>query len=104
MADKLAFNEPLMNMSVPRQWIGRGATAAAGYQSVGPISKYQSGWQPLAGYPPYVPKKQAEYSHHLVVMPKNEAYGQVGELQSGTPGLGQHMAECEQKAEIFREQ
>ena len=40
MADKLACNEPLMNVSVPRQWIGRLATAAVGYQSVGPISKY----------------------------------------------------------------
>ena len=54
MAEKLSFNEPLMNMSVPRQWIRRGATAAAAYQSVGPIRKYQCGWQPPAAYPPYV--------------------------------------------------
>ena len=39
MADKMACNEPLMNVSVPRQWLGIGATAASGYQSVGPISK-----------------------------------------------------------------
>ena len=43
MADKLACNEPLMNVSAPRQWLGRVATAAAGYQSVGPIRKYQGG-------------------------------------------------------------
>ena len=60
MAEKLACNKPLMNVSVPIQWIGRVATSAAGYQSVGPISKYQCGWQPPAGYLPYVPKKQAE--------------------------------------------
>ena len=57
MTEKLACNEPLMNMSVPRQWIGRGATSAARYQSVGPISKYHGVWKPPAGYPPYVPKK-----------------------------------------------
>ena len=39
IAEKLAFNEPLINLSVPRQWLVRGATAAAGYQSVGPIRK-----------------------------------------------------------------
>ena len=32
MAEKLACNEPLTNVSVPRQWIGRGAVAAAGYK------------------------------------------------------------------------
>ena len=53
------------------------------------------------GYLPYVPKKKAEYGHHLVVMPKNEAHGQVLQLQPGTPGVGKHMAEREQKAEIF---
>ena len=37
-------------------------------------------------------------------MPKNEAHGQVGKMQPGTPGIGQHMAECEQEAEIFRAQ
>ena len=30
MAEKLAYNEPLMNVSVPRQWLERGAKAAAG--------------------------------------------------------------------------
>ena len=59
MAEKLACNKQLMDVSVPRQWLRRGATAAAGYQSVGPIRKYQGGWQPPAGYPPYVPKNQA---------------------------------------------
>ena len=92
MADKLECNEPLMNVSVPIQWFGRGATAAAGYHSVGPISKYQGGWQPPAGYPPYVPKKQAKYGYHLFVMPKNEAHGQVGQLQPGTPGVVQYTA------------
>ena len=43
MADKLACNKPLMNVSVPRQWLERGVTATEGYQSVGPISKYQAG-------------------------------------------------------------
>ena len=104
MDEKLACNEPLMNVSVPRQWLGRAATAAARYHSVGPISKYQGGWQPPSRYPPYVPKKQAEYVHHLVVMPKNEANGQVGQLNPGTPGVGQYTAEREQKAEIFWEQ
>ena len=85
----------------PRQWIGRGATAAEGYQSVGPISKYQGGWQPPAGYPPYVPEKKAEYGHHLVVIPKNGAHGQVDQLHPGTPGVGQYTAEREQKVEIF---
>ena len=40
MDEKLACNEPLTNVSVPRHWLGRGATAAAGIHSVGPISKY----------------------------------------------------------------
>ena len=56
MAKKLACNEPLMNVSVPRKWLGRGSTEAAGYNSVEPIIKYQGGWQPPAGYPPYVPQ------------------------------------------------
>ena len=91
-----------MNVSVPRHWNGRAATSAAGYQLVGPISKYQGVWQPPAGYPPYVPKNQADYALHLVVIPKNEAHGQVGQLQPGAPGIGKQMAEREQKAEIFR--
>ena len=37
MAEKLACNEPLMKVSFRRQWLGRGVTAAAGYQSVVPI-------------------------------------------------------------------
>ena len=77
MAEKLSCNEPLMNVSFPRQWLRRGATAAAGYQSVVPISKYQGGWQPPAGYPPYVPKNQVEYAYHLVVIAKNEARGRA---------------------------
>ena len=44
MAEKLACNEPLMNVSVPRQCIGRGAISEAGYQSVVPIRNYQGGW------------------------------------------------------------
>ena len=51
------------------------------------IRKYQCRWQPPAIYPPYVPKKQAGYGHHLVVMPKNEAHGQVGHLKPWTPGV-----------------
>ena len=78
MDEKMACNEQLMNVSVPIQWLGRGAEEAAGYQSVGTIIKYQGGWKPTAGYPPYVPKKQAKYGHHLFVMPKNEAHGQLG--------------------------
>ena len=80
MAEKLICNEPLTNVSVPRQWIGRGATTAARYQSLGTIRKHQDGWQPPAGYLTYVPKKQAEYGHHLFLMPKNEVYGRVGQL------------------------
>ena len=80
MAGKLACNEPLMIVSVTRLWLGRGATAAAGYQSVVPISKYQGGWQPTTGYLPYVPQKQANYGHHPFVMPKNEVYVRVGQL------------------------
>ena len=92
MAEKLTCNKPFMNVSVPKQWLGIGATAAAEYQSVGPIRKYQGGWQPPAGYPSYVPRKQAEYGHHLVAMPKNKVHGQVGQLQPGAPGVGKHMA------------
>ena len=66
-----------------------------------PIIKYQGGWQPPAGYPPYVLKNKADYGHHLVVMPNDEVHGQVGQLQPGTPGVGKHMAEREQKSEIF---
>ena len=68
---------------------------------MGSIIKYQGLWQPPTGYPPYVPKNQAEYGHHLVVMPNNEVRGQVGKVHPGTPGVGQHMAEREQKSEIF---
>ena len=35
-------------------------------------------------------------------MPNNEVHGQVGQLHPGAPGIGQKMAECEQKVEIFR--
>ena len=101
MDDKLVCNETLMNLSVPRQWLGRGATAAAGYQSVGPISKYQGGWQPPAGYPPYGPKNKSEYVHHLVVMTKNEVNVQVGQLQPVAPVVGQRMADRELKTELF---
>ena len=104
MDEKLACNEPLMNVSVPRQWLGRGATAAAGYQYVVPIRKYQGGWKTPAGYTPYVPKNQAKYGHPPFVMPKNEVHDQVGNLQSGAPYIGQHMAERAPKAEIFRSQ
>ena len=51
-----------------------------------------------------MPKAQSDYSHHLVVMPNNESHGQVGNLQPCPPGVGQHMAEHEQKAEIVSEQ
>ena len=37
-------------------------------------------------------------------MSKNGVHGQVGQLQTGTPGAGQHMEEREQKAEHFRAQ
>ena len=60
MAEKLACNKPLMNLSVARKWLGRGATAAAGYHSVGPIIKYRGGWQPPAEYPLYIPKKSSQ--------------------------------------------
>ena len=90
-----------MNVSVPRQWLGRGVTAASGCQLVGLISKYQCGWQPPAGYPPYVSKKQAKYGHHPFVMPKNEIHVRVGQIQPGAPGVGQHIAEREQKVEMF---
>ena len=49
-------------------------------------------------------QKKAEYAHHLVVMPKNEAHGQVRQLQPWTQGVGQYTAKREQKAEIFRSQ
>ena len=104
MSEKQACNKPLMNVSVPRQWLGRGATAEAGYQPVVPIIKYQVRWKPPARYPPCVLIKQAGYSHHLVAMQKNEVHGQLGQIQPGTPGVGQHMSEHEQKAEIFRAQ
>ena len=71
MAEKLACNKPLTNVSVPIQCLGRGETEAVGYQSVGPIRKYQGGRQPPTGYPPYVPKNQVKYGHQLFVMPKN---------------------------------
>ena len=93
-----------MNMSVQIQCLGRVATEEAGYQSVVPISKYQGGWKCPAGYPPYMPKNQAKYGHHMFVMTKNEVNVQVGKLQPGAPGVGQHMAEREQKAEIFQAQ
>ena len=34
-------------------------------------------------------------------MQKNEVHGQVGQIQAGAPGVGQHMEEREKKAEIF---
>ena len=37
-------------------------------------------------------------------MTKNEAHGQVEQIHPGTPDVGKHMAEREQKAEIFRAQ
>ena len=77
---------------------------AAGHNSVVPISKYQGGWQPPAVYPPYVTNKQATYSHYLVVMPKNEVHGHLGQLHPGTLGVEKHMAEREQKSEIFQSQ
>ena len=82
-------------------WLGRGATAAAGYQSVGLIRKYQGGWQPPTGYPQYVPKKQAEYDDHLVVMTKYEVHVQLGQLHPGERGVGQHISEREKKRKYF---
>ena len=93
-----------MNVSVPIQWLGRRVTAAAGYQSVVPIIKYQGVWISPAGHPLYETKNQAECGHHLVAMPKNEVHGQVGKLQTGALGVGQHVYEREEKAEIFRAQ
>ena len=90
-----------MNVSVPIQWLGRRVTAAAGYQSVVPIIKYQGVWISPAGHPLYETKNQAECGHHLVAMPNNEVHGQVGKLHPGAPCLGQHMIEREQKAEMF---
>ena len=57
MAEKLSCNKRLMNVSVPMQWLVRGAAEAAGYQSLRPISQYQGVWQPPVGYLPYVFKK-----------------------------------------------
>ena len=37
-------------------------------------------------------------------MKNNEVHGQVGQLQPGAPGVGQHMTDREQKAEIFQAQ
>ena len=37
-------------------------------------------------------------------MPRNEVHGQLGKLQTGELGVGQHMAHREKKAEIFRAQ
>ena len=68
---------------------------------MGPISKYQGGWKPPAGYPPYVTKKQAEYGHNLFFMPNNEVHGRVGQLHPGAPGIGQHMYEREKKRKYF---
>ena len=34
-------------------------------------------------------------------MPKNEVISQVGQIQPRAPGVGKHMVEHEQKAEIF---
>ena len=34
-------------------------------------------------------------------MPKNEVHERVGQLQPGAPGVGKHMDEREQNAEIF---
>ena len=59
MALKLACIEPLMNVAVPRQWLGRAAASEVAYQSVGPIRNYQGGWQPPVGYWSYVSKKQS---------------------------------------------
>ena len=101
MAEKLTCNEPLTNVSVLRQWLGRGATAAARYQSLRPIRKYQGGWQPTEGYPPYAPKKQVKYGHHLFFMPNNEVHGRVGQLQPEAPGVGQHMVEREKSGIIL---
>ena len=69
-----------------------------------PIIKYRGGFQPSAGYLPYVPKKHAKYGHHLFVMPKNELHGRVGQIYPGAPGVGEKKDKCEQKAEIFRAQ
>ena len=91
MAEKLKFNEPLMNLSVPKQCLGRESTTAVGYQSLVSIRKHQGGWQITEGYPPYVLKIQANYVHHRFFMPLNEVHRQVGQLQQGAPGVGQHM-------------
>ena len=64
MDAKQACNEKLINVSVPRQWLGRGATAGVGYQLVGLISKYQGEWKPPAGYTLYVTKNKSKYGHH----------------------------------------
>ena len=77
-----------MVVTVPRQWLVRGATAAVGYQSVVPISKYQGGWQPPAVYPPYVPKKQAYYGHHMFVIPRMRYMDKQGNYSQGNQAEG----------------
>ena len=46
-----------------------------------------------------MPKKKAEYGHYPVFMPKNEVHDKVGQLQTGSQGVGQHNPEREKKAE-----
>ena len=38
----------------------------------------------------------------MFFIPKNEVHDRVGQLQPGALNVGKHMAEREQKAEIFR--
>ena len=87
IAEKLACKYPLIDVSVAIQWLGRGATEASGYQSVGPVIKYQGGWQPSSGYLPYMPKNQSKYGRHLFGMPKNEVHGRVWQIQKEAPGV-----------------
>ena len=53
------------------------------------------------GYTPYVPQKQADNGHHLVVIPENDVHGQVGQIQPGAPGVGQNMGERKKRRKSF---
>ena len=65
------------------------------------VGRYGGGFINQGVYPPYVFKNQADCGHHLVVLPKNEVHVQVGQLNPGSPGVGQHMVEREKKRKYF---
>ena len=107
LADKMACQDVLLSQTIPKQWLGRGTAAAAGYQALGGSRgesyNFPGVWQPPPKNPPYTPKREVQYRHPPFVMEKHEVQGRVVQLKPGGGGE-RNFEDRDEKAEVFRGQ